>query len=145
MRVEFFIPCEPTAKGRPRFTRNGHAYTPKTTRDAEKLIRKAVVQAMTVNGVEMIRDVPIAVRTDFLYSPLKSWGKRKLEMLERCEFFWKTTKPDVDNLKKLVLDAMNGLVYEDDALIAKSEETKRYCAGTAGVQITVWTLEEATE
>ncbi len=145
MKIEFFIACKPTAKGRPRFSINGHAYTPEKTRDAEKMIRAQAKAAMLIAGAEIIKDVPIAVRTDFYYAPLKSWSKKKLIAIDGAGYFWKTTKPDVDNLKKLVLDAMNGVVYADDALIAKSVETKRFWPRGEGVLVTVWTLEKEDE
>ncbi len=145
MEIEFFIACKPTAKGRPRFSINGHAYTPEQTRDAENMIRAQAKAAMLIAGAEIIKDVPVAVRTDFYYAPLRSWSKRKLAALETAGYFWKTTKPDVDNLKKLVLDAMNGVVYTDDALIAKSAETKRFRARGEGVLVTVWTLDKENE
>ena len=35
MRVEFTVPGIPVGKGRPRFMKNGHTYTPQKTRDYE--------------------------------------------------------------------------------------------------------------
>ena len=41
-RIDFWFQGEPVGKGRPRFTRQGRAYTPKKTRDYElKLAAKA--------------------------------------------------------------------------------------------------------
>jgi Holliday junction resolvase RusA-like endonuclease len=37
-----------------------------------------------------------------------------------------TTKPDIDNLRKLVMDAMNGIFWRDDALICEGTTIKRY-------------------
>jgi len=37
--VKFIVVGEPVAKGRPRFTRRGIAYTPKKTSDYEELVR----------------------------------------------------------------------------------------------------------
>ena len=41
-------------KGRPRFTRQGRAYTPKATEDFEKWVRANAKQTMMKNGVRMI-------------------------------------------------------------------------------------------
>ena len=38
MTIEFTIPGAPQGKERPRFTKNGIAYTPQKTRDYEKLV-----------------------------------------------------------------------------------------------------------
>lgn len=37
--MTFFVPGRPRGKGRPRFTRTGHAYTDEATRDYEAHIR----------------------------------------------------------------------------------------------------------
>jgi Holliday junction resolvase RusA-like endonuclease len=37
-----------------------------------------------------------------------------------------TVKPDVDNIAKIVLDSMNGIVFEDDKLVTSLKITKRY-------------------
>jgi hypothetical protein len=40
--LSFFIPVEPVAQGRPRFTRRGIAYTPAKTRKAKEEITRYV-------------------------------------------------------------------------------------------------------
>ena len=37
--IEFTVDGEPVGKGRPRFTRSGHAYTPEKTADYEQLVK----------------------------------------------------------------------------------------------------------
>jgi Holliday junction resolvase RusA-like endonuclease len=49
----------------------------------------------------------------------------------------KTTKPDLDNLIKFVLDAMNGIVFLDDSQITHIEADKNYGEGQ-GTFITVY-------
>ena len=39
---------------------------------------------------------------------------------------WATTKPDLDNIAKVVLDAMNGIVYSDDSRVALLSIQKVY-------------------
>lgn len=39
-----------------------------------------------------------------------------------------TVKPDASKLRRSTEDAMSGIVYEDDSLIAKGSQEKRYCA-----------------
>ena len=54
---------------------------------------------------------------------------------------WHTVKPDVDNLVKLVLDSLNGIVYQDDKQVARLELIKVY--GDTGITIVkVEALEE---
>jgi Holliday junction resolvase RusA-like endonuclease len=39
---------------------------------------------------------------------------------------WVPTTPDLDNLEKAVLDAMNGVAYEDDRFVVAKNAQKRY-------------------
>ena len=42
---------------------------------------------------------------------------------------WKPSKPDGDNVAKLVLDAMNELVWRDDSQVVSLEVLKMIAAG----------------
>ena len=55
-----------------------------------------------------------------------SYSKKKVnEIMVECKGkHYK--KPDLDNLAKLILDAMNGLVFRDDALICELNLVKKY-------------------
>ncbi|GAB0155922.1 hypothetical protein CHRYSEOSP005_11840 [Chryseobacterium sp. Alg-005] len=67
----------------------------------------------------------LKVKVTFIFPPLKNWTKKKLDALEAGTKFYKTTKPDLtDNLMKGTMDAMNGIVFTDDAVIAKVESEK---------------------
>jgi len=46
---------------------------------------------------------------------------------------------DIDNYAKLVLDAMNGLVYADDVQVVQLEVKLVRGAESPGTEITVWT------
>lgn len=55
---------------------------------------------------------------------------------------YKTTKPDTDNLQKLLKDVMTGLGYwTDDALVA-SEVVEKFWASIPGIYIAIIPLEE---
>ena len=55
--------------------------------------------------------------------------------------FWVPTTPDLDNLEKSILDALNGVAYTDDRLVVAKSASKRY-AGDEGpsVEITVTSI-----
>jgi Holliday junction resolvase RusA-like endonuclease len=68
------------------------------------------------------------------YIPMpESWSRKKRETMlyERH-----TSKPDMTNLRKLVEDALTGIVYEDDCQIAYYEyEAKRWAiTGSTEIQ-----------
>ena len=54
----------------------------------------------------------------------KSWPKKRREAAVRGEVA--PGKPDIDNVVKIALDAINGVVFEDDAQVNRINATKRY-------------------
>ena len=104
----FTVKGKVQGKARPRVTaRNGfaHAYTPKNTKDYEKAIRSAYIAS---GGKKYTEALEVVIYT---YRPLpKSRPKKIITELDTC-------KPDVDNIAKVVLDALNGVAYDDDKQI----------------------------
>jgi len=90
--VSFTVPGDPVVKGRPRFTRYGKTYTPKKTVDAE-----AAIAAIAGDLVQEPFGVPVGVEVAFFCATKR--------------------RTDGDNLMKLVLDAMNEVVFVDDYLV----------------------------
>ncbi len=117
---EIFFPIVPVSKGRPRFTRTGHAYTPKKTADFEKSIAKHY----TNEGGELFVG-PIEVKIIFQMPIPKGYPKRVIRQIEEGTLKH-TKKPDVDNLGKAVLDALNGVAFTDDSNITRLTLVKRY-------------------
>lgn len=66
---------------------------------------------------------PVAVELTAFYPFLKSWSKSHRE---EAEGMVKTTKPDADNISKLYLDAMNGIIYNDDNQVVDLRVQKLY-------------------
>lgn len=92
MDVVFTVPGDPVSKGRPRVTKYGRAYTPKRTQEAEELVKLAAREACAEPF-----EVPVAVDVVFYCKTMR--------------------RTDGDNLLKLVLDAMNEIVFTDDYLV----------------------------
>jgi Holliday junction resolvase RusA-like endonuclease len=139
--ITFTVEGEPQGKGRARsFMRksNGIAqlgampkigpmpkighYTPKDTRAYEKLIRDTAWLAM--RGHQML-DRNIFMQLDAFFSIPKSWSKTD-RCLAEDGHLRPTGKPDWDNLGKVFSDAMNKLVYKDDAQIVHCQVAKLY-------------------
>ena len=87
------VPGDPVPKGRPRVYR-GHGVTPSRTRIAESRVR-----------ADFMAKYPDRVT---LTGPVEVYAE-----------FWKAKRgrPDLDNLVKLVTDALNGIAYVDDERI----------------------------
>jgi len=123
MELQFTVPGEPRGKGRPRFTRRGFAYTDTATRDYETLIREQATAAMRYWPDGMVA-TPVSVRIDIYKGVPKSWSMAKRRRaLDGQEI---PGKPDLDNVAKGVLDAMNGVAYADDTQVVRLLVQKQY-------------------
>lgn len=107
--ISFICEGIPVAKARPRATRSGVVYTPRTTMIAERNIREAYLER--VNRRPKPTEKPVAVAITFYFPQPKNTSKKKLELNKGKP---RAKKPDVDNLIKTVLDALNGVAWLDD-------------------------------
>ena len=118
----FKVYGEPVAKGRPRFTRQGRAYTPKKTHDYESEVAMMAKAAM---GSSEPLETPIAVYVYVTFPVPQSYSKKRTEAcLNGSEKH--TKRPDLDNCVKAITDGMNGIVYHDDSQITSIHATKVY-------------------
>lgn len=115
------IPGTPVGKGRPRFTKQGRAYTPKKTAQYENLMRLAFVQKYP-DWLPTEDPVQVYIRAE--YSLPASWTKRR-KLLALLTSGWKITKPDLDNIMK-TLDGLNGVAWKDDSQIVHLSALKYY-------------------
>jgi Holliday junction resolvase RusA-like endonuclease len=111
---------EPVSKGRPRFGR-GKTYTPAKTIAAETFIQLCATQ----KGVPKMMNGPLRLTVTFSMGIPKSWSAKKKAEAELGNIR-PTSKPDIDNLIKLVGDALNGIAYKDDSQIVEIQAVKKY-------------------
>lgn len=127
---ETFFPIDPVSKGRPRFTRSGHTYTPKKTADFEKQIAAIYTEE---HGELFVG--PIEVKLVFQMPIPKGYPKKAIKQIEEGTLKH-TKKPDLDNLGKAVLDALNEIAFTDDSHITKLTLVKRYSL-YPGIRMTI--------
>ena len=107
-----------TAKGKKPFAQ---IYTPKTTAEYEQKVANAW---KTANGDQPFEG-PVVVRMVIGLPIPKSISKKRREaMLAMKERPTKT--PDVDNLAKSIMDALNHLAYKDDSHVVSLTVKKYY-------------------
>ena len=58
--------------------------------------------------------------------PVPKRDSRKTQDAKICGKIPCTIKPDCDNIAKIVLDALNGLAYDDDSQVTELEVHKLY-------------------
>ena len=125
--ITFEVPGTPVAKGRPRFsTRSHHVYTPSKTRAHEKLIRGIALVEMNRRNLQPFSGA-VSLSICAIFAPPKSWPKWKRELALQGDLHH-TTKPDLDNVEKLIIDGLTGIVIEDDAQIIDGRTKKLYSA-----------------
>lgn len=122
MIAQCTIPGKPVGKGRPRVRRTGHTYTPEQTILYENLIKVEYGQQC---GHRFADDVALAMTIIVNYAPPHSATKKmRKDMLD-----WQlkpAKKPDIDNIVKVIADALNGVAYRDDVQITDLHVSKRY-------------------
>lgn len=124
MRINFTVMGEPKGKGRPRFCRNtGHAITPKDTVNYETLVKMEYTQAC---GEQMFPDdAMLDMRIKAYYSIPKSASKKRHAAMLSGDIR-PTKKPDMDNVIKIIADALNKIAYRDDTQIVDCQVRKFY-------------------
>lgn len=119
MRIEFTVPGTPVP-----FARSGGngkvRFTPKKQRAAMVDIRLMAQRAM---GGRVPLAGPVELVVEASYIAPASWSAKK-----RATVTWKTSKPDGDNITKLIKDSCNRIVWLDDAQVVKWSGSKRYGA-----------------
>ena len=114
--MEIIIYMEPVGKARPRVTMRGgrsFAYTPQKTAHAENLIRDSVLPLNTF----FERNTPLKMTAEFYRSRPKSLSKK---------IKWAISRPDADNYFKLLTDALEKFIYENDSQITTALIKKRF-------------------
>lgn len=104
----------PIGKARPRFGRsksgNVVTFTPQKTRNYERDLRSLAQVAMMGKTV---LEGPVKVTLTAYFSHKTKTG-------------WHVSRPDLDNIIKAVLDALNGIVFDDDAAVCELVASKKY-------------------
>ena len=125
MKLFFTVPGEPRGKGRPRFTRSGHAYTDRETKAYEEKI--VAYYRMTLRGTRVPDEAFVSVDV-VAYLPIPKDATKAQIAGMAAKTILPSRKPDVDNVLKAVLDALNGVAYKDDSRVYRTSCVKFYSA-----------------
>ena len=123
--ISFVVEGTAVPKQRPRISKR-QAYTPKKTRDYEERVRRAFRSSYYGFTPIFPKDTPVKAYIDIVQQIPKSWSNSKTIRAERGEIVPTSRNGDLDNIAKSILDALNGLVYEDDCQVTVLFITKRY-------------------
>ena len=134
--VTYIVYGEPVGKGRPRFARRGNfvsTYSPQKTKTYEDEIRLMAKAAM---GASEALETPVTVAIYIRVGIPASFSKQKRK--DALDGILKPTKkPDIDNVAKCHLDAIQGgIIILDDKQVTNLHVIKVY-AETPAVEVMV--------
>jgi len=124
--IEFIVPSVPIAQPRQRHANIGGQIRNYLPKDNPVWSFKAAVQVGATSAYQGAPlDYPLRVDIEFVFPRPKAmvWKTKPMPRL------WCGKKPDRDNLEKAVYDALNGILWVDDALICDGRIQKFYAAG----------------
>ena len=120
--IQLTVEGSPVALKRHRHLRNGHTYDPSKA-DKRLFLAKAIKSApkSPVYG-------PISMTLEFYVARPKAHYRtgKYSHILKDNAPTWHTSRADIDNYVKLVLDALNGVFYKDDSQICHLKTIKKY-------------------
>ena len=134
--MDFFLQIEPptataqekqvwVVRGKPLF------YDPAPVKEAKKLL----IAHLLPHRPDKPLTGPVSLSTVWLFPKGKSHRHGE----------WRITKPDTDNLQKLLKDCMTRCGYwKDDAQVVREAVEKRWSDEPSGIYIEINSLEEAT-
>lgn len=105
--------------------RTGCVYTSKAAQDARAHFRSWVARALREHGKDFKLEPPYVVDIEYYYVAPENIEQK---MLENDVSLWpKITKPDLDNLGKMILDVLTETgVIEDDSKVYIYRSSKFY-------------------
>tara|TARA_R110001632_G_scaffold217573_1_gene346286 strand:- start:4 stop:462 length:459 start_codon:yes stop_codon:yes gene_type:complete len=141
--MKFFIAGTPRPQGRPRaFVRGNHAAVFSPTTEWKEAVKYA---AMPLSKEVIINALHVDI--EYLFPRPKShYGTGKnARILKKKSPVLMIKKPDLDNLNKAVIDAMQDIqIYSDDSQIINLTSRKRYAVDgeTPGAQVELFMFDE---
>lgn len=112
------IPGAPLPGSRPRVTSRG-------TYDPQKKEKTATKWLLRSQYSDSPSSSPLILDIQFHLPIPKSYSKKKQAAAASGELHH-TSKPDIDNLLKYILDSMNGIIFTDDSHIFMLQSKKLY-------------------
>ena len=134
--MDFFLQIQPpTATAQEKQVRVVHGkplfYDPAPVKEAKKLLTAHLLP----HRPETPLDGAVALSTVWLFPKGRSHKHGE----------WRVTKPDTDNLQKLLKDCMTRCgFWRDDAQVVRESVEKRWSDEPSGIYIEITPLEEAT-
>lgn len=118
-KTHFYVFGKIQPKQRARVLKSGRSYTPKKTVDYEEKIKAAYLEE---NKLKKHYRGGVSLSIGAYFAMPKSWSlakKKKMAMEPHLQ------RPDLDNIFKVVKDALNKIAYADDSQIYSYEYSEK--------------------
>jgi Holliday junction resolvase RusA-like endonuclease len=123
--LTIIVPGSVRGKGRPRFSRaSGHAYTDSKTVTAESWVKAC---ALAARGTLPLFEGALGMHVLVTVAIPRSWSKAKQRMALSGSVR-PATRPDFDNMLKLIADSLKEIIWHDDAQVVDCSFRKQYGA-----------------
>lgn len=132
--ISFSCDFPMVAKERPRLGRGGRTYTPTKTKGFEDAV---AFKARAAMGNQPPMATPCRVEIYALVQIPPSWPKWKQAAAAGKPY---TSQTDWDNQGKAVCDALNGVVYVDDRLVAHGSVERYWSPNPDQFRVTILPL-----
>ena len=134
--IAFEVPGLPVPKARARVTRRGITYTPRETLNYEAQVRVAYANAYP-GRQPFAAGTALALQLE-AHFPLPAGAPKRLRrQMEAGTTTPMTQRPDLDNLVKTVLDALNRVAWADDGQVAEITARKRRTVSAPRLSVSV--------
>ena len=118
---------------------NMAAYTESSLVKEEKKYKEIfLAQALEQEHQIYTEEVHI-LKIHFIFPYLQSFSAKKIKEINKGNYIeFKTTKPDMhDNLKKMLIDSMAGIIFSEDSRICSETNIKKFYGPNPGTYITL--------
>lgn len=135
MILELEFNVRPTPHQSMQFTRSGRSYKPRKIVNYQKYVVE-LVKPQLPEGFEIIPAGSLIYieQLHYIYAYPKAFSKKKKQQGK----IYKETKPDLqDNLNKAFLDALEGVVYEQDQNIVSINNLQKYYGEKDAILLTL--------
>lgn len=128
MYVQFTVQGAPCGKARARTVRSAAtgrtvSYTPEKTAAYEDLVRAEYLAQCKNEYLGEKTEIDVTIDAYYkIPERVNNWQRAQMER----DMARPTKKPDCDNIAKIILDALNGIAYRDDAQVVTLRVGKRY-------------------
>jgi len=132
MELELNYKIRPKAHQSVRLTKKGFSYTPKNIKIyRSEIIRQTKLQLPKDYKIIETSKPIIVEKLHYIFKYPNTFNKD-----QRSKFAYRISYPDLlDNINKAFIDALEGVVFENDKSICHVKELKKYYGESYGIKI----------